>query len=352
MNENRPVTTTAMVKLGPTAPLMRPEASDGGAWATLVAQAETALESGFLPRAIQKPAQAIAIAMAGRELGLPPMASFRLLSIIEGKPVLAAEGLLGLVYKHVKGARVDVIESTDQRAVVEAQRAGGAAARFTFSMADAQRAGLARKDNWSKYPATMCRWRAIMNACRAIFPDATLGIVLPDEAEEIAAARVSGEREMLVGRVVVGGTDGADDERSPAIATGGGGAPQAAEDAAPVWTATFNRLQAGIDNAATPEALHAAGVDIGGTAQKAALPGDALKELRAGYAARKKALATAPKASPRAIADTPEARRDVKEAVERQRQGPAAETPGPAWAHGPPGPDPDAEPTEREPGED
>lgn len=166
----------------------RPPPDESVVFATLMRQAEIALTSGFLPRAIRTAAQAVTIAMTGRELGLPVMTSLRLLSIIEGKPVFSAEGTLALVYQRVRGARVDVIESTDTCAEVEAQRPGGTAKRFAFTIDDARRAQLLQKDNWRKYPRTMLQWRAILNACRATFPDATLGLVTPDEAEEIAAS--------------------------------------------------------------------------------------------------------------------------------------------------------------------
>ncbi len=75
--------------------------------------------------------------------------------------------------------------------------------------------------------------------------------------------------------------------------------------------------------------------------------GDAMKGLRARYAARKKALATAPR--PPNELDARIARIRAAEAHVEATE-PAGAKPGPAWAHGPPGHDPEAEPAEREPG--
>lgn len=45
-------------------------------WKMLKEQATMAVKSGFLPRAVDTPEKAIVIALKGRELGIPPDASF------------------------------------------------------------------------------------------------------------------------------------------------------------------------------------------------------------------------------------------------------------------------------------
>jgi hypothetical protein len=156
---------------------------DLAAWRALKEQAQIALSSRYLPKAIATPEQAITIAMAGRELGLSPMTAFRSIHLIDGKITMSADLMAGLALSRIPGSRVDVVHTDNGRAVVEAQRPGGKPVTLTFTIEDAQRAGLTGKDNWKKYPAAMLRARAIAAAARAVFPDVFLGVYTPEELE-------------------------------------------------------------------------------------------------------------------------------------------------------------------------
>jgi hypothetical protein len=144
-------------------------------WAALKDQATTVVKSGLLPAAIKSPEQAIAIALKGRELGIPMMQAFAHIHIIQGKPTISAELMLSLIFRNCPGAVVDYTETDDQRCVIQARRPNGSAVRFSFSMDDAKKAGLLSKDSWAKYPGAMLRARAISIMARALFPDAIMG---------------------------------------------------------------------------------------------------------------------------------------------------------------------------------
>ena len=150
-------------------------------WATLQQQARTLVASGFLPRAINTPEKAIAVALAGRELGLPMMQAFRGLHIIEGKITMSADLMAALVFKRFPGALLRVTESTNSRCIIESGRAGQQATTYTFTLDDAKNAGLLGKDNWRKWPRAMLRARCLAEAARATFADALLGVYDPDE---------------------------------------------------------------------------------------------------------------------------------------------------------------------------
>jgi hypothetical protein len=161
-------------------------------WQAMNDQARTLVQSGFLPKAINTPEKAVAVMMTGRELGLGPMQALRSITIIEGKPALSAELIAGLVYRRVPGAVLRVVESEASHCIVEAARPGGAKpTRICWTMEDAKAAGLTMKDNWKKYPRAMLRCRAITEAARAVFPDATMGVYDPDELG--AVTTVTGE---------------------------------------------------------------------------------------------------------------------------------------------------------------
>ncbi len=80
----------------------------------------------------------------------------------------------------------DLIESDATKATYITKRKGSnRESSLTFTIEEAVKAGLTGKDNWRKYPAAMLRARAAMGLSRAIYQDVTMGLVDPDEAEEI-----------------------------------------------------------------------------------------------------------------------------------------------------------------------
>jgi hypothetical protein len=166
---------TAIVKAGDAAALAP------GEWQALRESAKAVVQSGFLPKAINTPEKAITLMLAGRELGLGPMQAIRSLHIIDGKPVMSADLMAGLVHRKLPGALLRVSETTNTRCTVEAGRPGQEATRITFSLDDAKAAGLLGKDNWRKYPRAMLRARCLAEAVRAVFPDVLLGVYDPDE---------------------------------------------------------------------------------------------------------------------------------------------------------------------------
>lgn len=150
------------------------------------------VSSRLLPRSVQTPEAAFAIIATGRELGLTAMQSLRSIHVIEGKPTLSADLILALVK-----SRRDVcawfmlVESTDQVAHYRTQRIGEPEpTNMSFTIDDAQRAGVTGKDNWRKYPAAMLRARCIAALSRAVYPDLTLGIYESDELEPAPPVQV------------------------------------------------------------------------------------------------------------------------------------------------------------------
>jgi hypothetical protein len=170
-------------------------------WEVLREQARVALASKFIPKSIQTPEQAVAIAMAGRELGLPPMTAFRSIHLVEGKVTMSADLMHGLVYQRVPGGKVDIIATDNERCQVDAKRPGGKLVSIVFTIEDAKNAGLTGKDVWRKYPAAMLRARAIAAACRAVFPDVFLGVYVPDELEQPTSSEEVEEHKQIAAPV-------------------------------------------------------------------------------------------------------------------------------------------------------
>jgi hypothetical protein len=126
--------------------------------------------------------QVMLVMAMGAELGIPPTAALRGLYVVEGRIFMSADLMVALVMRSPVCEAFDLVESTDQIATYEVQRAKGKPTRFSFSKADKEKAGL--KNVHDKYPATMLRHRAAAIACRAIFPDVTLGIFADEERED------------------------------------------------------------------------------------------------------------------------------------------------------------------------
>jgi hypothetical protein len=144
-------------------------------WQMIKEQATMLVTTGFLPASIKTPEQAIAIALKGRELGIPPMQAFAHIHIIQGKPTISAELQLALIFKNCPGAVINYEETNGHCCVIMAKRPNGSAVRFSFTIDEAKKAGLLSKDSWNKYPSAMLRARAISIAARALFADAIMG---------------------------------------------------------------------------------------------------------------------------------------------------------------------------------
>jgi hypothetical protein len=126
-----------------------------------------------------------AVLLAGQELNFGPMASLRSITIIKGTVALYALAARALLLR--AGHEIIVKESTSQRAIVDARRAGGEWQRSIWDIERARTAGLfpgPDRGNWRQNPKAMLVARATAEASRWVAADAMLG--LPLIAEEVA----------------------------------------------------------------------------------------------------------------------------------------------------------------------
>jgi 5'-3' exonuclease len=122
--------------------------------------------------------------MAGRELGLPAVASLRAFHIVDGKHCLAADAIRALVMKSGQAKFFRCTERTNDRATFETQRGDDPVMAVSFSMEDAQRAGVVKKGSgWEKHPADMLVARASSKLARLVYPDVVFGLYSPEEFE-------------------------------------------------------------------------------------------------------------------------------------------------------------------------
>lgn len=156
---------------------------DGNEMQVAMKTADTLSRSGLVPRAVQgKPPDVLVILLTGRELGLGPMQALRSIHVVEGKPTLSADLMQAICL-----SRRDVceyfrqVESTKERAVYVAKRAGDEPVTLAFTMQQAKDANLTGKQNWRLYPDAMLRARCKAALARDVFPDLMAGLYTPEE---------------------------------------------------------------------------------------------------------------------------------------------------------------------------
>lgn len=191
----------------------------------LTAWADTIIEGGLLPDAIDTPEQVITIVQQGKELGLSPLTALNNIHVIAGRPVISS-AMLGALLKR---QGVEWIIKEDYVYFGEEDEDGGMNARTTYTFfwksevtgrvmeADfavtwyqMETAGYTTKQNWQKYPKEMLRARCLSYAVRALFPDVLLGMYSDVEFNDVAEDLGGDEKEVRVtedGEIILDITD-------------------------------------------------------------------------------------------------------------------------------------------------
>jgi 5'-3' exonuclease len=128
------------------------------------------------------PQAVLSTIIAGRELGLPTMTSLRVFHIVEGKHQMHADFIRARVLQSGLAKYFRCTERTNERATFETQREGDPPFSLTYTMADAEMAGLVKdKSGWKKNPADMLVARASSKLARLVYPEAVHGLYAPEE---------------------------------------------------------------------------------------------------------------------------------------------------------------------------
>lgn len=137
-------------------------------------------------KAMEKSVANIYIACSyGATLGMNPFQALQGIGVVNGKPTVYGDMLLGLIRPLCQDFH-EFFDANTSTAVCQILRKGSRhPVQATFSWADAQRAGLAGKAGpWSQYPQRMIQMRARGFAIRDAFPDILSGIITREEAED------------------------------------------------------------------------------------------------------------------------------------------------------------------------
>jgi len=153
----------------------------------MVAMGDKLVRTGFLPEHIKNGAQAAAIILAGRELGMPMMRSLRSLALVKGKVSEYADSQLSRF--KADGGHAKFMELTPQKAVLWLRHPNGDEHTEEWTTDDTKAAGLAGGMH-SKYAKAMNRSRAITAGLKSIGWEGGVGTYDPEEAAEFAPPTV------------------------------------------------------------------------------------------------------------------------------------------------------------------
>jgi len=157
---------------------------------TITSLSEIFAQSGYFSDA-RGAAQAAVKILAGRELGLPPIASMTGINIIKGKVSLSAV-VMASVLKRTPGYDYKVVELSESICKIEFIHSGQSLGVSKFDMQDAKQAGLLDSGMYKKYPRNMLFARAMSNGIRWYCPEVLGGpAYTPGEIE--AGADSEGE---------------------------------------------------------------------------------------------------------------------------------------------------------------
>lgn len=135
--------------------------------------------------------------MAGRELGLPAIASLRGFHNIDGKHAMSAQLMVALVLKSGLAEFFEPVELSDTVATFETKRVGArnpVKLSHTIEMArrawrkgktDAEREASWQASGWGTAPQDMLVARATSRLCRLVYPDILGGLYTPEELLEV-----------------------------------------------------------------------------------------------------------------------------------------------------------------------
>lgn len=138
--------------------------------------------SGLFP-GMKTKEQAFALMLICHAKGLHPIEATERYHVIQGRPSMKAETIVAEFQR--AGGKLEWTEYSDERVTGTFTHPQGGTLTNTWDIARAQKAGLANKDNWKNYPASMLASRCASEAIRRIYPGCLHGMHTTDEVQEI-----------------------------------------------------------------------------------------------------------------------------------------------------------------------
>lgn len=123
----------------------------------------------------------------GKELGISPFSALRTIYVVHGVPTCSGEMMLALIRRSGLLASSEIEEIRQEDGTYAGAKCSmtrkdtSETITISFTLKDAQTAGLLNKQVWKSYPKNMCRWRAISNLAKILFGDVIGGLYTFEE---------------------------------------------------------------------------------------------------------------------------------------------------------------------------
>lgn len=144
-------------------------------------------ESKLVPKGLDSIADIFVTIAAGRDFGWSPMQSMRGIYVVEGKPSLSADAMVGIAKGSGLCEYFRLVQSDAKIATYETKRKGDPEpVRMSFTIEEAMHAKLLdKKSPWQTYPARMLRNRCKSSLCKEVYEELFFGVYEESEAAEI-----------------------------------------------------------------------------------------------------------------------------------------------------------------------
>lgn len=152
--------------------------------------ADIMAKSSIIPKDFAgNPGNILVAVQWGMELGLQPMQAMQNIAVINGRPSLWGDAVIGLVRSSPLCEYV-IEEDLGDKSVCRVKRRGEDEQIRIFTDDDARKAGLHGKQGpWTQYPKRMRQMRARSWALRDVFPDVLRGMPVAEEVMDMVQER-------------------------------------------------------------------------------------------------------------------------------------------------------------------
>jgi hypothetical protein len=124
--------------------------------------------------------------MTGRQLGISSTIALQHVYDLYGRVGISAALKRSLVRKHPECERYEMVSCSAEECVWIVKRKGNTEKTFRFTLDDAKKAQVVKKDsNWEKWARRMLQARASSEAADVEFPDAIMGLATTEEILEV-----------------------------------------------------------------------------------------------------------------------------------------------------------------------
>lgn len=127
--------------------------------------------------------QAVALMLVAQAENVHPMLIARDYHIINGRPSLKADAMLGRFLQ--AGGKVEWHTLTDELADATFSHSQGGSVRIDWTMARATKAQVTGNPTWKKYPRAMLRARVVSEGIRTVYPSILSGMYTPEEVQDM-----------------------------------------------------------------------------------------------------------------------------------------------------------------------